>query len=644
MMVFSSRFIEIIQLLYEYQDYSSANELATQLGISAKTVSRTINMYEQDQKEIRKSGFHIEAKQGYGYLLVIDDKHQFEEFKNHQFKALFRINNDEKQEREIAIIQILLGLDDQFIMISDIADQLYVSDATISSDLKNVRHLVQRFGLEIENKTSKGIRIAGSEMSLRLCYSKYMMNQDKTSMLKDFEYTEEEYRHAETIILNTLQTYQVQMSDASREHLVNHILISVHRMEKGYFITFDEEEVKVIMDTREYSIAKSIVTQLKEFFVILDAEEEIIYIAIQLLGKRSLSGKNQQYQLAKDIEEILGEIFDEINTKLAIDLKSDVEVFNYLAMHFEPMLTRLKYGIKSNNPFVDEVKSQQATSFEMGLIAKKIILDNYNYNLDDNEVSYLAMYFSLALDRLKYIQKPKNILVVCGLGVCSSRILVYKLRQQYGDYINDILTCQIHELRTISMKHFDCVISTINKPIATNLPVIYIDDFLSDLKDKELDAFFLNNKMDMFHIEDYLKKDLFFYADPMNNEEEAIEFIINKLKEKMTIPPELKTNILEREKLSSTAFGNYSAIPHPVKMCTEETIFAVLMLSKSMIWGKKKVKCIFFLSPSKKSPGDLRHFNEALAKFILNPKLFARFSKSTDFETLHAIFSEINNI
>ncbi|MDQ0361115.1 BglG family transcription antiterminator [Breznakia pachnodae] len=638
METFNQRFIEIIQLLYHNHsdEYFSAERIASILDISSKTVSRTMQTYSTS-KVYDNYGFFLDIKRGNGYLLKIVDGNKFEKFIE---KYLIGIETENyKEEREVEIIKILLLNEENYITVQDIADKIYVSEATISLDLKYIKHKLQKFGLCIGNKPAKGIRIEGSEMSKRLCYSKYLFNH-KELIANEFEYSNEDIQYIEQTVLDILNIHQIQMSDISRNHLVLHIVISIYRMRSNYFITFENEEAKQIIHTREFVIAKAIVDALKNRFFIADVNEEILYIAIQLLGKKSLSGKSQ-YLLAKDIEEILVEIFLEIKKKMEIDLQEDVEVFNYLAMHFEPMLTRLKYGIKSNNPLTEDIKVQQATSFEMGLIAKKVILDYYDYDLDDNEVSYLAMYFSLALDKLKYLKKPKNVLVVCGLGVCSSRILLYKIRQQYGDYINDILTCQIHELRQIALSQFDCIVSTVEDPIATDLPVIYIEDFITDLRNEELDEFFLNDKYTKFEIEKYVRKDLFLKANTMKDEEEAISYILQEIKKVYDIPNELKKNILEREKLSSTAFGSYCAIPHPIMMCTEETIFAVLILNKSMMWDKKKVKCIFLLSPSKNSPGDLRYFTDTLAKFIANPQLVAKFSKSQDYNTLKKLLTSV---
>lgn len=632
MKAFSPRVLEIIRILNKNTVFTSAEKISAQLGISQKTVLRTLNSYADDP-QCRANGFSILSRRGKGYCLQIEDSASFGNFAS---KYLASGSADSyKAEREKEILQYLLLNDDKYVTIQQIADQVFVSETTISLDLKDIRHSLKRFGLEIINKPAKGIRIKGNEMNKRLCCSKYFFaGQTAVSkeIIRHFSFSEEDTEIIQSVVLNTLSTYQIQMSDISRKHLVRHILISLYRMNEKQFITFEKEEIEQIENTREFKIAQSMVLELQAHFDISDAEE-VFYISIQLLSKKTLTGKSQ-YHLAEDIEDILNEIFLEIKSKLDIDLQSDAEVFNYLAMHFEPMFTRLKYGIKSNNPLAEDIKVQQPMPFEMGLIAKKVILDHYDYVLDDSEVGYLALYFSLALDRLKYLKKPKNILVVCGLGVCGSRILVYKLRQQYGDYISDILSCQIHELRNISLNQFDCIISTVNEPILASTPVIYIEEFIADLKNEELDDFFLNEHRRNFKPEDYLKKEAFLTADTMNSEEEAISYILENIGQVCDVPEELKKNILEREHLSSTAFGNYCALPHPIKMCSEETIFAVLLLKKSMLWNKKKVKCIFLLSPSKKRPSDLRFFTDALAQFISDPNLFSIFTKEPCYETL----------
>lgn len=631
---FSKRFLSIVRLLSQKNDFLSSNELARLLNTSSKTILRTIKIYG-DKKSTMEYGFAIHSKQRFGYQLVICEEDKFQ-----QFRAQY-ISDDisdvsEKSIRHQQIINILCTKQD-YVTIQELADLVYVSDSTVIADLKLIREQLKKAGIRLQGKTSKGIKIEGSELSLRLCLAQYVFLKSNDFLtfysLQDIQFVEE-------IITKVLQKWALQISDISREHLISHILISMQRMMDQNYIVFDSQEQEVIKKSKEYLVAEELVNLLLDRFEINDKEEEKVYIAVQLLGKRSLTNMDEEEPVTKDITKILIEIFSMIDNRLGIDLTSDETVFSYLALHFEPMLTRLKYGIKSSNPLMEEVKIQQQTSFEMGLIAKEVIKNEYSYELDDNEVSYLAMYFTLALDHLNYLNKPKKILVVCGLGACSSRILVYKIRQQYDKYIEDIVICQYYELKKIALNQFDCIISTIDQPIGTKKPVIYVLDFITDLNDQSLDDFFLKNEKNIFEIGRYLKKELFFYQETMPSVESAIDYLLEKVGERIEVPRELKQLILEREQLSTTAFNNFCAIPHPAKMCSEETFCAVLVLNRSMNWNGKKVRYIFLLSPSKYHLDDLRRFNEQLAKLLLNEQQLKKFFTEPTYEMMKELITD----
>jgi len=639
---FNARFLELIRILSKKRTFVSAVELATELNISSKTVSRTIQSYIDDINCDTKHGFKIIAKQGHGYSIDVYDEKSYQAFKTLFFVQKPKSSSiSEKMERENQIIKYLIFNEKKYNSIQNIADQLFVSESTVFGDLNNVKHKLRNFGITLIHKSAKGMKIIGNEMSFRLCLSKCFIYSHH-DLANDLQYEEKDVDRIKNIVFQTLNKSNVRLSDFNRDHLLLHILISMFRMRQGDFITFEKNEIAQITCTNEYQIAQQIVEQLRNEFIILDFEEETIYIAIQLLGKRSLNKKMNNSQLDKNIEQVLTDIFEEIYSELMIDLRDDSEVFQYLSMHFEPMLIRLKYGIKSTNPLVDEIKNKHLTSFEMGLIAKRIIFDYYNYYIDDDEVSYLAMYFSLALDKLNYLKKTKKVLIICGLGICSSRILSYKLRQQYGKHIENIETCQFYELKNITLKKFDCIISTVNQPIATDLPVIYIDDFLNGLNSTRLEAILTSSHAKNVEVNKYLNKNLFFHCETKDSIQEAIEYLLKEISKIYTIPENLKDSILEREGLSSTAFGNFCAIPHPIKMCTNDTIFAVLVLNKAMVWGNKKVKYIFLLSPSKNTPQNLSSFNDFLAKFISDSKYISRFGQEPTFDTFKKLLMEIN--
>lgn len=632
-MYMNKRYLDILLYLYKHHAYVTGAELAMAFGMSTKTISREMKKYLQDTRLCGEYGFFVIVKQGHGYMLEVSDKDKFLPL----LKAAGAKQDQQiesRQSREHEIIRILLKNDD-YITIADIAEELYSSTATISAALKNVRTLLEEYDLKLDNRPSLGIRMTGSEMKIRLCMSKFFLFSNIGA--EDINYIGKDIEEA---LASVLKSYGIFLSDIAREHLAAHISISIERIQEQHLIQFHHEDKLALKEKQEYEIASEIVRRLSAYIPEDCHNEEIYYITIQLLGKRSLTQGDEAYRLTEDIEQTLSRIFAEIHAQLGIDLTADKEVFNYLAMHFEPMLVRLKYGIKYSNPLLYEVKTRQATSFEMGLIAKTVIQEEYQYTLNDDEVSCLAIYFSLASDRLLAIQSQKRVLVVCGLGVSSSRMLIHKLKQQFSEYIKSIEVCQYHALEDIDESKYDCILSTVEKPIYGKLPVYYLTDFLGHGQDAQIQKFLRSAQSHTFNITTYLKEEYFFVEDTMKDEKEAITYIVNQLKHHAVKTSELISYVMEREALSSTAYGNFCALPHPIRMCTEENLFCVLILKKGMLWGGKKVKCIFFLSPSRYRPDDLRHFNEALASFILDSEQFSKFLQNPEFHLLKELLKK----
>lgn len=633
-MYINKRYLDILFYLYKNQKYVTSAELSLTFGMSTKTISREMKKYMQDKQLCTDYGFTIIGKQGHGYKIEVHDKKKF-------LTQIQKAEADQEQQietrenREHEIIRILLKNDD-YITIADIAEELYSSTATVSAALKNVRLILEEYQLKLDNRPSYGIRIIGSEMNIRLCMSKFFLFTNHAQ--EEVNYIRQDIDNALTTVL---KSFGVFLSDIAREHLCAHILISIERIQEHHPITFHYEEKSMLEDKLEFEMARKLVECLKSYIPKAYQQEETYYIAIQFLSKKSLTQGNEDYRLNPEIEQTVRKIFHEIYVQLGIDLTSDREVFNYLAMHFEPMLVRLKYGIKYSNPLLYEVKTRQATSFEMGLIAKTVIQEEYQYTLNDDEVSCLAIYFSLAWERLLAIQLQKRVLVVCSYDVSSSRMLVHRLKQQFAEYIKSIDVCQYHTLDDMDQTQYDCILSTVDKPIYGKLPVYYLTDFFSHAQDAQIRKFLSNAQNHSFSITTYLKEEYFFIEDAMKDKEEAISYIVTRLKKDISNSEELFQNVMEREQLSSTAYGNFCALPHPIRMCTKENIFSVLILKKGMLWGDKKVKCIFFLSPSKDHPNDLRYFNEALTSFILDSDLYAKFLKNPSYRLLKDLLGEL---
>ncbi|WP_312429596.1 BglG family transcription antiterminator [Lacrimispora sp.] len=626
-MKLDNRFIIIIKLLLESKDYIPSRILASKMNLSIKTISRIIKQY--DENDLKLYGFSINSKPQYGYNLNVFNDKEFAKFQELYLTNIPMIINQYKYEKHIEIISYMIEHDHENIKIPKLAEDLFISESSFANYRKKINDLLVEFNMNILYRQDKGVYINGTESQKRSFLSSIVMAENlQTSEIKD-----NENANITSLLIETANKFNLSFTSFGLDDLVRHLFIFVKRNQLAKNVTFSSYELEEIQSAPEYIIAESIYDQLKIIYNLDDNPHEIAYLTIHLLGKRTTSFSKMDNIEKYKINDLIKEIFIEIKEIIGVDLSINNEIMNFLILHFEPMLTRLKYGLNSENPLLEEIKTQHSRAFEMGLIAKKVIFEKLAYSLNDSEVSYLSIYFSLALEQNIYKIQSHNILIVCGLGVWSSRILTYKIKEKYPQFVNIIDASPYHLLKTVDLSIYNLIISTVLQPIATSLPIIYITNALQDNWDYKLKSYFTNNAFS-FIIEEYLKSELLNYEDTFATKEDAITYIIDLIKEHYEIPELLLTKTLEREKLSSTDYGNSCAIPHPLEMCTNETIFAVLVLKRAMIWGSSNVRFIFFLSPSKTYKHDLQYFIELLTKFITDTQRFSEFASNPTFDNL----------
>ncbi|MDI3481228.1 MAG: putative licABCH operon transcriptional regulator [Tepidanaerobacteraceae bacterium] len=70
----------------------------------------------------------------------------------------------------------------------------------------------------------------------------------------------------------------------------------------------------------------------------------------------------------------------------------------------------------------------------------------------------------------------------------------------------------------------------------------------------------------------------------------------NELYDRGYVPQNYPELVFEREKISSTSFGNLVAIPHPIIMNAYETVISAAILDKPIVWGNHKVQVVFMFA------------------------------------------------
>ncbi len=108
----------------------------------------------------------------------------------------------------------------------------------------------------------------------------------------------------------------------------------------------------------------------------------------------------------------------------------------------------------------------------------------------------------------------------------------------------------------------------------------------------------LQKKKQKDKFENYLRElltpEFFEHKNDFKDKNECIHYLVNKLRKHNYVNDSFEEEVLEREKMSSTAFNNF-AIPHTMRMNAKKTILNILISDKGIIWDEKNVNIVLMM-------------------------------------------------
>lgn len=609
-------------------------ELATRLDVS----TRTVRTYVRRANDALAPVASIIRSRGAGYRLVIADQKAFDALCASEVGATARHLPSTHDERVVYLLTDLLSRGD-WVTLDDLAEVLFTSRRTISDDLKKVEDELRRFGLVIERRPRYGMRVAGSELSRRLCLasvaatgatgsSDAVSDADVAVIARCVEEATEELGFA--------------VNAVAWQNLIIHIAIAIVRIRANAYVPMEAMQLQTLRDASVYPVAKHIATSIERAFGVALPEEEVAYIALHLSGKQSLGAREAAGLVISDeVWSVVGEMLEVVWSSFHFDLRADLELRMNLACHIVPLGVRLTYHMRLANPLTDDIRDRFPLAWSMAIEAASVLACRYGNMPDDDEIGYIALSFALALERQKAERPRKRILIVCASGAGSARLLEYQYRQEFEAYLDAVETCDLAHLDAVDLSQIDYVFTTVPLPHALPVPVREVHFFLDaqeigDIRRSLADAPATTGAASFF------SADLFFPHLTVATREEAIDVLCARIRERRSIPDDFEALVLKREQLAPSAFGGLMAMPHPVRPVTEHSFVTVGLLDEPIDWQGQPVRIVFLVSISTHKGRDLDGLYRSLVRFMNDGRLGERLLEDQTFSTLETILSEVD--
>lgn len=621
----NKRLTNLLRLLAQ-EDFRKADELAAEMNLSTKTLRKlVIELNEMMQPyDVR-----IISQRGKGYMLQVDDLDKFHRLFTEQAVTL----PDTPEGRVNFIIEQFLRSSD-FIKIENICDTLYVSRKTLAADIKEAEHFFESCGLRLERRPHYGMKLTGTEMAFRLCQTRYLEHKHAGSPGYS-ALAEKKLQPIADCVLETLQGEDYRISDMGLHSLIQHLTTSVHRIQQGQYISLQDTD-RTLISQENYYLAEKCIRMLENRLDIQFPPEEIQYFAIHFAGKES----HRNLVISPDIQKAIQDMLQEIYDIFLIDLRGDLDLIMLLGTHLVPLVIRMRYGLRLDNPVLSDIKEKYALAYLMAVQACAVLERRYQTILDENEIGYIAMALELSLEKNKSPLEKKRVLFVCASGATTAQLVAYRIQELFRDSIEEVIVCDRSSFSKQNFNELDAVFTTVPIEEDTPVPIVEISTMLTE---RDVSGISKMLWKDYEHsILHYYPKELFFAELDASDKEDAIRQICERISAIRSLPKGFYELVMQREKLARTCMGNGVAMPHPCKVVTKDTFVSVSILKKPIQWDEDHiVRAIFLISVAKGKKKKIQNFYSSTANLLLSKRGMELLIKERTYQTLQNLLEEI---
>lgn len=661
---------QLVTLLVQHENFQSATTYAKELEVS----DRTVYVYLDELEPMLASfGCTIEKVQGKGIRLrgKLADKHKaLRTFKTQRHPT----DLSPIERRQVIFYRLLMGIT---ISYHELAEEYFVSRSSIVTDMKwikeNYFHDNHAASENYLLSTPKGTQIKAEESVIQNLMAKWTFKQfeleygQNPSELKEYvEFFKRTFQNldknqdSDSITLNwrqdqtldstTLNQDQDQNSDSTT--LIQQVYHEVQRIKKQYalaeyyaIVLFESLSILVMRINKGHHLEKKkryVFEQVQNLDTYYIAEEcaknlstvlknectveDILYInecfVANGLKDAQMSIRSSYYS------KIVEQLIQKFSAMLNMDLSADEKLRAGLFHHLIPMYFRIQQGISLPNPYIREIKQQYSMMFHLTWFLLIDLEEELNRRIPEDEIGFMMIHFQSALERNRDVKK---ILIISPLGAVTSELLEMRVKKALPSiHVYEMIAED--ELPNVDLKKVDLILSTVSLeeketkviemttiPSEEELRTIsqYITEQFSERKSFQLgDAMSEESHPLLF----YLENAFIQLNQTYTSSKEVIRKLVSPLVEKEFVDDNYLQSVLEREKLSTTAFETGVAIPHGNPEYVKQTSISVIVNEKKINWGKEKVDVVILFSIAKKDVPNLRIIMEPIYDVIHSRK------------------------
>ena len=455
-MEFTPRIQQILKILLDTSEPVSKQEIADELGVSKRPVQRE---FEYLEICIKKYHLKLVNQKGKGVALRGKDE-DIEKLRDSVGDEAMPDAADREGRRRRLLFELLRDRTPRKLFYY--SQMLGVSEATAGSDMDALYPWLEESHLGIVKRPGYGVILEGDERDYRDAMRRFIGEvAGHSEAYSSGDITGEIFaealldaadsgiysllegdivRRVDKVLRDMGEPKILQLADSAYAGLVIHISIVIERLKQGAALDNIPQEMGNLEFWDDYELAVRILEAMEKEFEIAIPRGELSYVLLHLRGaKMAYTGEEQE--LPGDIGDdrllpMVDRMIDVYDKSIANELKEDEEFLRGLLIHLRPVFVRLSTGLRIYNPILDDIKEEYADIFEACRRAANVITEETGYEVNEEEVGFLAMHFGAAQERVrenKQYTRKVNIGIVCASGFGVARLMMTRLKDKLGD-------------------------------------------------------------------------------------------------------------------------------------------------------------------------------------------------------------------
>ncbi len=542
----NKRCVDIIKHLVENENRISIKELAEKFELSERSIRYdidNINYY------FKKNGLNQMEKTSRGTFEIEEEKENLLNLLKLLDSQFYVFSKNERKE----YIKSKILFNEDIIKLHELSENLSVSLSTVKLDLKEIKVFLNESDLKLKFLSKIGLILSGNEDRIRHVQLRFLLNYIKifqneitskkihgtpgtdivVDVIREYFY-ESPLDSIMEFIKDVSEGLKMIISEEAYRILQYYLMISIKRIGSKELLKTKMQNENFLKGTTEYSVILEKIPALEKKCSIKFDEKELLKLTELFLGSHSYNFNSSFYANWIELEVSVNELIREVGENIGVDFSSDRVLIDGLINHLRPAIYRIKNDISLENPISEEVREVYGDLYHtIEVVVNKTLKTYIGKDIPEEEISYLTIHFKTAIDRKVNLKsESKNVVLVCGFGYGSSKLLAQKLQEKYDLNIMEILP--YHQFVNADLPlDIDIVISTIDIGDQINypFPVVKVNPILSKQDRDKLEEYGLlesPKKVSLSRLMGVIKREC-----QINDEEKLISSIKKLLKDQL---------------------------------------------------------------------------------------------------------------